>query len=249
MTNEELVAEIKKGQADLYEQLWLQNTGFINQKAVSFFYRWQNRCISTGVTLEDLVQCTYFGLLEAVPKYEPEREVLFLTYFSYYLKTSFSKIIKIYAPGWQKDTTLSAVNLDAPSTSDAELTVLSLVPDESAQASYDEVLDRVYNAQLRADLDKAIRALPDRLARIITEQYFNNVQPAKTAEALAISRGRLNNLRDSALRKLKKSAEINKYREEFISSKGYSRGLGAWKRSGLSPQEFVVLTLEAKGLL
>lgn len=78
MTNEELVKCIQSGaDPDAMEQLYRQNIPFIQKLAMSY---------AGYAEMEDLLQEAYFGLYEAVQHYEDDKEVLFLSYASYWIK-------------------------------------------------------------------------------------------------------------------------------------------------------------------
>ena len=79
MTNEQIVAEIKKHtnrEADLYEQLYEQNESLLKQ----FCKPYLNDC-----EFDDLMQECYFGLVEAVEHYESDREIRFMSFASYWI--------------------------------------------------------------------------------------------------------------------------------------------------------------------
>ena len=73
MTNEELVALIQAG-VDVQEnmgQLYQQNRNFIVGIALPY---------SKSCELDNLMQEAYFGLEKAVQRFEPDRDVLFISY-------------------------------------------------------------------------------------------------------------------------------------------------------------------------
>ena len=87
MTNEELVEQIQRGinQADNMEQLYQQNRGYIFKIAK----RYAHVCDT-----EDLMQEAYFGLYEAVQRYEDTAEVLFMSYAGYWIKRAIKRYLE-----------------------------------------------------------------------------------------------------------------------------------------------------------
>jgi len=85
MTNEELVRLIQQGidPTDNIEQLYNQNHNYIWKIA---------RKYAQGDDMDDLMQEAYFGLYEAIKRYEETAGVLFLSYASFWIR----QVIKRY---------------------------------------------------------------------------------------------------------------------------------------------------------
>ena len=84
MTNEELVEAIQKGinvQANM-QQLYEQNRGLI--------FQWIRPYTSIAETA-DLMQEAFFGLHEAVQRYDPGQDVRFTSYASYWIRQAVSR--------------------------------------------------------------------------------------------------------------------------------------------------------------
>ena len=90
MTNEELVMEIQQGNKDKLNDLWLQVSDFIRSCAREF---------NAGDFEEDLVQESYFGLLEAAQRFDNSQGCKFLTFAGYYIKNSMRRFLGI-CPDW-----------------------------------------------------------------------------------------------------------------------------------------------------
>jgi RNA polymerase primary sigma factor len=87
MTNEELVNQIQKGinPGDNMEQLYRQNKGYIFKIARRYTY---------VDDIEDLMQEAYFGLYEAVQRYEDTAGVLFMSYASFWIKQAITRYLE-----------------------------------------------------------------------------------------------------------------------------------------------------------
>ena len=84
MTNEELVEAIQKGinvQANM-QQLYEQNHGLIFQWIRPYTYY---------AEADDLMQEAFLGLHEAVQRYDPGQDVLFMTYAPYWIRQAVSR--------------------------------------------------------------------------------------------------------------------------------------------------------------
>ena len=90
MSNEELVKRIQNSvdpDKDM-EQLYLQNKGFIRKIARMLAY--------TQDDIDDLMQEAYFGLREAVKRYDDTAGVMFLTYAAFWIKQSMTRYLAKY---------------------------------------------------------------------------------------------------------------------------------------------------------
>jgi len=87
MSNEELVKQIQQGinQADNLEQLYKQNKNYIYKIASRYAH---------ADEIEDLMQEAYFGLYEAVQRYEDTAGILFMTYASYWIRQAIKRYLE-----------------------------------------------------------------------------------------------------------------------------------------------------------
>lgn len=87
MTNKELVNQIQKGinPRDNMEQLYRQNKGYIFKIARRYTY---------VDDIEELMQEAYFGLYEAVQRYEDTAGVLFMSYASFWIKQAITRYLE-----------------------------------------------------------------------------------------------------------------------------------------------------------
>lgn len=80
LSNEELCALAKNGDADALEQLVKNNLPFIKKRAKEIWESKQALNETLGVDRDDLEQEGAIGLLNCVEKFQPERGFKFLTY-------------------------------------------------------------------------------------------------------------------------------------------------------------------------
>lgn len=87
MSNEEIVKRIQQGvnPSDNMEALYMNNKPYIHQIAKKY---------SNYVDVEDLMQEAYFGLYEAVQRYEDTQETKFITYASFWIQQSIHRYIE-----------------------------------------------------------------------------------------------------------------------------------------------------------
>lgn len=85
-TNEQLVKEIQAGSSAVnnLEQLYQNNLGFIRKIAAKY---------AGYAEIEDLMQEAYFGLYEAVQRFESGHNVLFMTYAAYWIEQTIRRYV------------------------------------------------------------------------------------------------------------------------------------------------------------
>lgn len=86
MTNEQLVIRIKAGihTAEYMKQLWEQNRGMVGKIA----------CKYKGYgDMEDLKQEGFLGLYDAVEGYDPDRDIPFINYATFWIRQSIQKYV------------------------------------------------------------------------------------------------------------------------------------------------------------
>lgn len=88
MSNEELAIQKKNGNADQLPALFAQVEAFVNMKAEQAARKLPP---SFGQTVDDLRQCGWLALYDAVEKFDPDRGV-FLTALSFALKQQFASL-------------------------------------------------------------------------------------------------------------------------------------------------------------
>jgi RNA polymerase primary sigma factor len=86
MSNEELVKQIQQGNPGVnMELLYIQNDGLIRKIAKKY---------SFIDDMDDLIQEAYFGLYEAVKRYEDTAGVLFMTYAAFWIKQAIKRYLE-----------------------------------------------------------------------------------------------------------------------------------------------------------
>lgn len=252
MTNEELAIRIKAGETDLMGELWNQVENFTKKLAYEFItFRQPDKCRTAGLEIEDLFQISYFALEPAVKAFDAEKKYSFLTYLGVHLKNIFYKEIKVTNSGgkWynRQDSLARAQSLNAPvyeNKDSDELTLETLVPDEDSEEPFKDIEDRLYNEQLRADLEEAISSLESRDAQIIRDFYFNDLYEEALTEKFELSRSRVRLIRDRALQKLRGHKSLQSYREQIMGTAYTSSSLSSFKNNQASSTERIVMKLD-----
>ena len=82
MSNEELCVLAKGGDTEARNQLLKANLSFIQKQANKIW----GQSGSGRIDVDDLIQEVYFGLIEAIGRFDPERGTKFLTYAVWWIR-------------------------------------------------------------------------------------------------------------------------------------------------------------------
>ena len=241
MSNEELAERIRAGETDLIPELWKNVKGFIHQQAFRYFTQ---RPGQGGSELEDLVQNSYFALLNAIEDYKAESGYKFLTFLSYHLKNSFRECfgIKTTKRDPLNDELLS---LDAPIAEDRGDAILAdTIPDPSDHIEAAE--RRIWLEQLKAALSAALDQLPEEQRETITARYYSGLSIEEAAAATGTTTQECKKRERRGLDYLRKNKRTNGL-EQFIDRNTlfYSRvGVQEFTATHSSATEKLVLFRE-----
>ena len=86
MTNEELAVLIKKGEKQYLPALYMQVERLLWHSVRRYAARCEDRMRARGVTVEDLIQDTFFALVDAVNAFDPDKGFKFTTYLHFPVK-------------------------------------------------------------------------------------------------------------------------------------------------------------------
>lgn len=209
MDNEELVQLYQLGDESALNKLLEQNKGSI-YKVINRFY-----INSNSIDREDLFQEGNIGLIVAAKKYDfnNENKAMFTTYAFYWINQKISRFLT------QKNTN-DETSLDKPLGAEGNISMLnSLSSDENTA---DDIVERLYQLQLKEDLNQSMFQINSLREREVISLMFglNSTTPlsmSETGSILNITPGRVHQDKERALRKLRINASklpIQKYWNE-----------------------------------
>ncbi len=91
MSNEELCVLAKGGDTEARNQLLKANLSFIQKQANKIW----GQSGSGRIDVDDLIQEVYFGLIEAIGRFDPERGTKFLTYAVWWIRKFIKETVRI----------------------------------------------------------------------------------------------------------------------------------------------------------
>lgn len=251
MTNEELVAEIRKGDTEAVEQLWKQCYGYIKKVAIRWAVAWEGR---PDFDEEDLMQSAFFALYKAVEDFQEDRGCSFISFLDLKLKTAFSVVCCCRTVKQKKEPLNNALSLDfSPENNgngedgDEKGTTLMDLMKDPIRAE-DMVEDEIFMQQCSEVIRRELQRLPGKQGKAIESYYLDGKTQGEVAEDLQCSRSYVANLVKDGLNNLKGNATLKSLQEDmnYYNDRNLYRNTGffSWKRTGSSSQEIEVIRKE-----
>ena len=240
MTNEEWAIKIQAGRAE-YGELWEQVHRFIRQQAHRYFTLHTGTCAHAGVELDDLMQCGFLALQDAVRAYRPESGYSLLAYIKYPLLKHFREACGIRTT--RRDPLNNCASLDKP-VGDEEATLGDLQPSQSAAQDMEAALERAYMRELHEAIGKALDTLDTVQRDTIRRRFWDGDTLQAMAKDTGVTPEVIRQREAKALRRLRRGPCV-KLLKPFVDEirAGYAwRGTswGAWNSTGASSVEKAV---------
>lgn len=201
LSNEEeerLSARIQKGDERALNKLIEANLRFV----VVIARQYQGR----GLSMEDLVSEGNLGLMKAARKYDAGKGLRFVNYAVVFIRQQIEKALKMESAEQrvESDKDGQTRSVDAPLGYKPNVSLLSVLVDaNSPQAD-----ERVYNSNIEAAVEYALRSLDERESRVVNA-FFGIGQDyltmAEIAQDMGLKRERVRQIRNKAIRRLKKT--------------------------------------------
>ena len=193
-----LSARIKAGDERALNKLIEANLRFV----VAIARQYQGK----GLAMDDLVSEGNIGLMKAASKFDAERGLRFVNYAVVFVRQQIEKVLKQETVEQRVENARDGQtrSVDAPLGGRANMSLLSVLADSNAPLA-DE---RVYSAAIANAVEYALHSLNEREHRVVTA-YFGIGQDyltmAEIAEDMKLKRERVRQIRNSAIRRLKKA--------------------------------------------
>ena len=208
MTNESLAALIGEGGNDeLLPLLWEKMRRFYRKISKQYVVDHAERCVKSGVTYEDILQESYFAMLEAITAYNSrssEQAALhFVSFCGYPFRNRAAALVGIRTASARKEPlNCAAFSLDEPvQNDDGEMSYAEIIPDETAEEPFREIEQADYCRDIRDTVQAALSDRPREL-EVIERLYYAGETLAGAGAMIGISTERVRQLRQRALRLL-----------------------------------------------
>lgn len=182
MTNEELAAAVQTGETDILE-LWRAVERFAKKQALRWCRAWEGR---GGVTLDDLQQCAFLALLDALGSWKPDGGS-FIGWYALRLKAAFTAAYGQRTQRDRLDPLQTATSLETPlDGDDDDLTLGDTIEDPEAMRAMDSVeeIDRLHH--LHDIMQEIIETLPEPQKTAIVQRYYMDEKADSKAHNAAL---------------------------------------------------------------
>lgn len=165
MTNEQLVTLIQSGNRDLLPELWEQTERLIKMLIIRYA---KSKVLPNSMDIDDLLQCGYFALLQAVRAFKADKEYKFTTYLNYSVKNAIDE----ETGNDKKHFKEISYNKTVKDKSGDNVEMLDLMEDSTAE--YD-VIEPVELTDTQRTVIEALERLPPVQREVISEHYLKGL--------------------------------------------------------------------------
>lgn len=193
-----LAARIKAGDERALNKLVEANLRFV----VTIARGYQGK----GLSMDDLVSEGNIGLMKAAGKYDGERGLRFVSYAVVFIRQQIEKALKQESAELRVENAKDGISrsVDAPLGNRANMSLLSVLTDINSPLA--DV--RVYDAAIADAVEYALHSLTEREHQVITAYYGieqEHLTMAEIAEDMQLRRERVRQIRNRAVRRLRKA--------------------------------------------
>lgn len=198
MSNEELVQLYQNGNKHALDKLIEANKGIVYKIVNKFYVEGTN-----SIDKEDLEQEGYIGIITAANRYKFDvaKPCKFITYAVYWIYEKINRYIKC------KNSNVET-SLNMPTNEEGNTELLDYI--EGIDYSYENIEDKLYNKQLRQELQEVMNNRNSLREREILKLHYgwdNNkcISLAEIGEIFEINGERARQIENMALRKIRQS--------------------------------------------
>lgn len=194
----ELSARVLRGDSRALNRLVETNLRFV----VSIARQYQGK----GLSMEDLVSEGNIGLMKAASRYDATRGLRFVNYAVVHIRRQIEKALKAESAEQRVESRASGEtrSVDAPLGAKSNMSLLSVLADSNAPMAD----ARVYSSAIERAVERALTSLNNRESHVVNA-YFgigqDNLTLAEIAQDMGLKRERVRQIRDRALRRMKKA--------------------------------------------
>lgn len=194
----ELSARVLRGDSRALNRLVETNLRFV----VAIARQYQGK----GLSMEDLVSEGNIGLMKAASRYDATRGLRFVNYAVVHIRRQIEKALKAESSEQRVESRPGGEtrSVDAPLGAKSNMSLLSVLVDTNAPMAD----ARVYNSTVERAVERALTSLNDRESQVVNA-YFgigqDSLTMAEIAQDMGMKRERVRQIRDRALRRMKKA--------------------------------------------
>lgn len=195
---QQLSARVLKGDKRALDRLIEKNLKFV----VAIARGYQGK----GLDMDDLISEGNMGLMKAAAKFDATRGTRFVNFAVVYVRQNIEKALKRESDAQRVESRKDGQtrSIDAPLGSKTGVSLLSVLADGNAVLAD----KRVYDGNMATAFERAMASLEGREHQVISLYYGledEALTMAEIADAMQLRRERVRQIRDHALRRLKKN--------------------------------------------
>lgn len=225
MSNEEAARRIQGGEQSAIPLLWEGVKKFIRLWAYKYHVQYESLCKRAGVEKDDLYQCGYFAMLNAVRAYDATTGYRFITYMAYHLQNEFNAAVGVRTVKGRNNARIRLISIEAEKEGADGLINSDSIPDEAAQNDFDNAIENLYSEEARRNLAPALERLSAGEYEVTQRYFYRGQKLSEIARDMGAEYHKVQRLYGSALRRLRHAKEVQEYKEEYMSLWAY-RGTG-----------------------
>ncbi|MEX0050100.1 sigma-70 family RNA polymerase sigma factor [Clostridium butyricum] len=223
MTNEELVQLYQNGDKYALDEILKNNRGIITKLTNKY------DGINKELEWDDLFNSGVLGLMEAAEKYkfDKENKAQFITYAVSYINRCIHNCANGRSAKEKENNKFykSCVSLNTPIGDDEDCAEL-LETVKSECMDYEYVEDRIYNGELRRDLEQvmnSVNTLKERqILKLLHGWDCKAMSEIEISEVFGVTRTAINNIKRGAFNKIRRHPEGKELKKEYLILKlGY----------------------------
>ena len=244
-TNAALAALAAAGNSFALGQLWEVNKGFLHR----LFWQWysKNKAVAdnAGLTLEDFDQEAFFAVQAAAKAYTPEKGA-FTTLLYYYVQSQINKAVcgehrrnittedgHVVAVSANPLNECSSLDAHLDETDEGSSTKGETIEDPAATQAFQTAEDDLYTEELHNALEEALSHLAAKQADVVRRHYFEGQTLKEISQEDGTTLNAARNREQAAFIALRRNPQIQRWRDEIISTRAWSgTGFGAWNHRG-----------------
>ncbi len=161
--------------------------------------------LGSGLSLDDLISEGNIGLMKAAAKYDASRGLRFAGFAVVFIRREIERALLRESAEKMAESCSDSQrrSLDAPLGSKAGVNLLSVLVDGNSP----DADGRAYSAAVEERVERALRSLDERETRVVTAYYGigqDHLTMAEIAHDMGLKRERVRQIRDRAVRRMRK---------------------------------------------
>lgn len=235
MSNEELVAMIKKGNTEATSQLWGQVERLIYSLCNKLYLRYNEPLLRGGMQIDDLTQESYFAFLDAIQSFDISKGYKFTAYLNYSLLNRIRTLIG----GKSQSALNTADSLERPIEDNLFLSDMVADPGND----FLPVEERLYWEQVRHDLEKSLSAIDELQRDVVRGKYFHGMSTKDLSQQHNRTHEYIRGVEATAFRHLRGDKKLTQYWDDIISRHAYRGSFSLWRDTGYSSTEYTAMKI------